>query len=192
MRKAGAEKIYLRITNFIMPNLCAIAGQSARDGGYQIDWQVPIDDRHHWKYTMGFSRSAPIVDKKIRGRRSAISADYRLIRNTANRYLQDREEMKTRSFSGMGKEFMVHDACVTETMGPIQERTCERLGYTDKAIVMARLLLLRAIRDVQQGRDPVHVIRDPSANQFSHLAVKAEVLPSSTDWKNSVHQSERV
>jgi len=36
---------------------------------------------------------------------------------------------------------------------------------------------------VQQGREPLHVVRDPEQNQFSHLVVRAEVIPSSTPWQ---------
>ena len=82
-----------------------------------------------------------------------MTADYRLLHNRANRYLQDREEMKTRSFIGMGSFFPGHDAFATESEGPIQDRTTERLGHTDKAIIQARRMLLSAIRDVQAGRD---------------------------------------
>jgi hypothetical protein len=181
LRKAGEGQTYVRITNFIMPNLCAIAGGTGGDG-YQVDWHVPIDDTHHWKYTMAFRASAPLGDK-ARARQD-LTAGYRLTRNAINRYLQDREEMKAGSFSGLGTNFLAHDAFAVESQGPIQDRGREHLGSTDKGIVMARLMLLRAIRDVEAGRDPRHVIRDPIANRFPDLVVKSEVIPSSKDWKS--------
>ena len=88
-----------------------------------------------------------------------------------------------RTFSGMGPNFHVHDAFATESQGPIQDRTRERLGATDRAIALARQMLLRAIRDVQEGRDPPHVIRAADANRLDHLVVKSEALPRSADWK---------
>jgi hypothetical protein len=181
LRKAGQGQTYVRITNFIMPNLCAIAGGTGGDG-YQIDWHVPIDDTHHWKYTMAFRASAPLGDKARA--RQELTADYRLARNAGNRYLQDQGEMKTGSFSGLGTNFLAHDAFAVESQGPIQDRPREHLGSTDKGIVMGRLMLLKAIRDVQAGRDPLHVIRDPVANRFPDLVVKSEVVPDSKDWKS--------
>jgi len=52
--------------------------------------------------------------------------------------------------------------------------------------VAARKLLLKAINDVQEGREAPHVIRDPKANNFLHLVTRGEVIPSSTDWKEYV------
>jgi hypothetical protein len=40
-------------------------------------------------------------------------------------------------------------------MGPVQDRTKENLGYSDKAIAAYRRLLVRAIRDVEEGRKPL-------------------------------------
>jgi len=45
----------------------------------------------------------------------------------------------------------------------------ENIVSSDKAIVAARKLLLNAIRDVQEGKDPQHVVRDAKANSFPHL-----------------------
>src|SRR5574341_108028 len=52
-RNAGRDKRYLRVTNFVMPNL-SVFGGSTVGAGYSIHWHVPIDDTHHWKYTFAF------------------------------------------------------------------------------------------------------------------------------------------
>jgi hypothetical protein len=39
-------------------------------------------------------------------------------------------------------------------MGPIQDRTREHLGYSDRIITAARRMIFRAIDDVAGGRDP--------------------------------------
>jgi phthalate 4,5-dioxygenase len=181
VRKAGPDEAYVRITNFVMPNLCAIAGSTGQDG-YQIDWHMPIDDTCHWKYTMGFRRSAPVPpDAKLRG--EAITTGYRRVRNASNRYLQDRTQMGAESFSGMGTNFLDHDAFAVESQGPTQDRTRERLGATDRAVILARQMLLRAIASVQAGAEPPHVVRDARANRFDHLVVRSEVIPSAVDWR---------
>jgi len=53
------------------------------------------------------------------------------------------------------------DFMVLETQGPIAPRETERLATSDKGVVLLREMLLREIRNVQQGRDPLGVIRDP-------------------------------
>jgi hypothetical protein len=40
-------------------------------------------------------------------------------------------------------------------MGPIYDRTKEHLGSADTAIIQMRRLLLDAVRDVAEGRDPI-------------------------------------
>jgi hypothetical protein len=92
--------------------------------------------------------------------------------------------MRNRSFAGAGPNFVVHDACAIEGAGPVQDRTQEHLGYTDRAIVAMRQLLLRAVREVEAGREPPHVVRDPNANAFPDIVVRRDmVLPSSADWR---------
>jgi hypothetical protein len=91
--------------------------------------------------------------------------------------------MTARSFAGLGDNFLDHDACVVETAGPVQDRAAEHLAYGDRAIVKARQLLLAAIHDVQAGRDPLNVIRDPAANDFRDLVVRRDfLLQRDEDW----------
>ena len=107
---------------------------------------------------------------------SVTNTDYGLMPNLENRYLQDREEMNSRTYSGMGGIFPVHDGYATESQGPIQDRTQEHLTSTDKAIIAARKLLLNAIKDVQEGREAPHVIRVPEMNHLSNIVVISEVV----------------
>jgi phthalate 4,5-dioxygenase len=131
-----------------------------------------------------YKRSAPIEkDQLRRDYAGELTPDYHLVRNKSNRYLQDREEMKTRTYMGMGQSFTVHDAYATEGEGPIQDRTQEHLGSSDIAIATSRQMLLRAIRAVQEGGDPAHVVRDPAANRFGHLVVVSEGISKDEDWR---------
>src|SRR5919108_3959811 len=182
VRKLEAEKAYLRVSYFILPNLSAFPGQTGGEG-YSVNWHVPIDDAHHWKYSFVFSAGAPLQKEVINRERSEMMPDYRLIRNGANRFLQDREAMKTKTYAGMGSGFQAHDAFATASQGQIQDRTEEHLVSSDKAIVAARKLLQQAIRDVQEGREPPHVIREASQNRFPHLLVVSDMISNSGDWK---------
>jgi hypothetical protein len=149
---------------------------------------VPIDDTHHWKYTFAFSREKPLDDFLRNRNRSELSADYRLARNRSNRYQQDRASMKTQTFTGMGINFQAHDAFATESQGPIQDRTNEHVVSSDKVIVAARKLLLNAMKDVGEGREPQHVIRDANANRLLHLQALSEVIPASVDSKEHIRE----
>jgi hypothetical protein len=91
--------------------------------------------------------------------------------------------MKSVSFAGLGMAFQDQDACVIESQ-PIQDRSVERLSVNDRAIVAARAALLRAIADVQEGRDPPNVVRDPALNRQPNIVVVNDLIPSSTDWRS--------
>jgi len=189
-RPVTEGKAYLRVSNFVMPNLCAVPGET-QGAGYLINWHVPIDDQHHWKYMMTFSHEAPLNREIFQKRYTAeIGPDYRPLRNKTNRYLQDREEMKTRSFTGIGTFFPAHDFYATESQGPIQDRTKEVTVSSDKAIVGARKLILNAIKDIQEGREALHVVRDPEKNRFPHMVVISQSVPVSTDWKEYTRKVE--
>ena len=91
--------------------------------------------------------------------------------------------MKTKTYAGMGSGFQAHDAFATASQGAIQDRTDEHLVTSDKAIVAARKLMEKAISDMQQGREPPHVIRTPSENRFPHFLVVSDLISGSGDWK---------
>ena len=184
VRQTTPPRRYVRITNFVLPNLSAVPG---RDRGRRLPGPLARADRRHPPLEVRdhLQRSAPLDKDWLRQTVAiALEPDGRLRRNPANRYQQDREEHADRAASRhRHNDFQAHDAFATESQGPVQDRTQERLGSTDRAIALARQMMLRAIRDVQEGRDPPHVIRAANANRLEHLVVKSEALPRSADWK---------
>jgi hypothetical protein len=90
--------------------------------------------------------------------------------------------MELETFTGLGKDFAIHDKWATETQGPIQDHSSEHLGTVDIAVAMTRKLLLQAIRDLQEGREPANVIRDPAKN-YLPITTCSVVVPADVDWK---------
>jgi phthalate 4,5-dioxygenase len=190
---------YVRINNFIMPNKVAAIGNEGRvSEGYTIHWRVPIDDENHVRFDFYFNRVRPVARERYEQELVAEVVDHRFRRNRRNRYLQDREQMKTGNstgtfagtFAGMGDFYSAQDAFAAESPGPIHDRSREHLGASDICIVAARAQLLAGIADVQAGRDPVHVIRDPAQDDMSHIVVVSEVIAADADhralWKRRV------
>ncbi len=176
VRTPSEEQKYVRITNFIFPNASLFG---------VVHHHVPIDDTLYWKFRITFDVANPVDKERMQAEDAKeIGLDYRHRRTEANRFMQDRDEMKTRSFIGMGPNFQVPDLRATNSEGPIQDRTTEHLGYTDKALTAARRQLLAAIRDMQEGNEPPYVLRDADQNHFHHLLAVNEVVPSSVNWKN--------
>src|SRR5205085_2628357 len=51
------------------------------------------------------------------------------------------------------------------TQGAIADRTRENLGASDKGVAMYRRALKRELKKVEEGLDPIGIVRDPARNQ---------------------------
>jgi 5,5'-dehydrodivanillate O-demethylase len=68
------------------------------------------------------------------------------------------------------------DHMAWETQGPIADRMHERLTTADRGIVLLREAMFREMKKIQQGQDPMGVVRDPANNPFidTHLMESIE------------------
>jgi phthalate 4,5-dioxygenase len=173
-RHPDPEQTYLRVSSFVLPVSCWVPVRNKECHMY-----VPIDDSHAWRYDLGWM-DRPVREDEI-PRRSQIGPDFRRIRTQANHYLQDREVQRKHTFTGI-TDFLNHDACATETMGPVYDRTREHLGVSDKAVIGVRKRILDAVRAFQRGEEPPHLIKDPAENCTSHIDTIGEVIPTDGDW----------
>jgi len=105
---------------------------------------------------------------------------YRLKRNLENDYLLDREMQRTQNFTGI-KGVNTQDFALQEGMGPIVDRSKERLGTSDKAIIAARQLLLEATREVELGRAP----RGAFPETHQHVRAYDGFLSKGDDWRTA-------
>lgn len=168
----------VRVTNFVMPNACAIGGAETPfgRGGASMFWHVPIDDTSHWRFEFVFHSKAALPRDRLREAYRQ-EADERGVpwRNASNRFGQ-RRDMLDRSFVGMGQTFPVHDLFVTESQGEIHDRDNEHLVTSDVAIARSRRQLMQALQDLAEGREPRGVVREPAVNRFHDLLVLTETL----------------
>jgi len=56
---------------------------------------------------------------------------------------------------------LAQDCVMWETQGPIADRAQERLGVSDRGIVMLREMLKKEIEKARKGLDPIGIVRDP-------------------------------
>jgi phthalate 4,5-dioxygenase oxygenase subunit len=185
-RHADQERKYLRVTNFVFPNMGFFAGDGGRSGptSYSVHWHVPIDDESHWRYDFYYDAKDGIDTERLRTKvASEIGVDFKPIRTPENRYLQNRAEMRRETFSGMGTHFPSHDLFAVQSPGAIHDRTREHLATSDVAIVATRRMILNAIRDLQLGKEPPLVIRSANENVFNDIVVLAALLEKDVDPK---------
>jgi 5,5'-dehydrodivanillate O-demethylase len=63
------------------------------------------------------------------------------------------------------------DVLVWASQGEITDRTDERLGDSDRGVILFRKLLEAQMQRVEQGEDPLNVFRDPAENACIDLPV---------------------
>ncbi|MGH7825429.1 MAG: Rieske 2Fe-2S domain-containing protein [Candidatus Binatia bacterium] len=170
-RNGGDGLIYLRVSNFVMPchGFVPTGGLKGNPQGYTIHSHVPVDDEHSMRFNIFFRRNWVVRDDE-RHHEHEIGPDYVKMRNLHNNYLQDRQEQRRQTFTGMGKTFLVHDSCATESMGRIYDRSKEHLGVSDTAVIAIRKFLLQSLRTLDSGREVPHIIRAREQNDLRHIA----------------------
>jgi phthalate 4,5-dioxygenase oxygenase subunit len=177
------NQLYVRFSAFVMPVYgCVPAGRPTNElEGFEIHTYVPADDTHCWRYDIGFRRDRAVRDDEVH-RRKQINPDYSKVRNARNNYLQDRHMQKTVNFTGI-EDFLNHDACATESMGAIFDRSKEHLGVSDKAVIAVRKRLLNSIKELQQGTKPPHLVFEAERNWFPHIDCFAHLVPKNVSWR---------
>ena len=60
------------------------------------------------------------------------------------------------------RSVLAQDHMAWETQGPIADRTVEHLSYSDRGVALLRKTMKEQIERVQQGLDPLAVVRDPN------------------------------
>ena len=89
---------------------------------------------------------------------------WRLANNASNDHGIDREAQRTQSFTGIDG-IHLQDQAITESMGPIIDRSIEHLGSSDAMVIRTRRCLMRAAQ----------ALRDTGAPRL------ASTIPSYTD-----------
>jgi nitrite reductase/ring-hydroxylating ferredoxin subunit len=153
LRQINDQAMHVRVTNLVFPHGFVIPMSRAMT---ITQWHVPVDDTHCYWYAAFTSFADPVDKAQMRAQRLKVYSlpDYIPIKNAGNDYGFDPYEQASATYTGMGDDINVHDQWAVESMGPIQDRTREHLASSDKAIIAFRRMLMQAIADVAEGRDP--------------------------------------
>jgi phenylpropionate dioxygenase-like ring-hydroxylating dioxygenase large terminal subunit len=190
-RPAEEDTTYWRIAHMMFPFYAMIPtgamGHEVRFAAY-----VPMDDEHtlHWE----IGAEVPEDERPVgatRARRGARPAElyrpnttawygrFNMMQDASNDYLIDREAQRTwKSYTGIDG-VRQQDMAVTESMGPIMDRSKEHLGTTDALIIRTRRKLIAAARALHErgvtppGVDAPEVYRERSGGV---------ILPREVDW----------
>ncbi|WP_260925110.1 Rieske 2Fe-2S domain-containing protein [Novosphingobium sp. 9] len=165
----------LRVTNFVMPNACAVGGFEGDlgEGGATMLWDVPVDNEHHWRWEFIFHRSGELAKEALdtQYRAEKLPGTDRMTRTAETLYGQDRASMEAGYYLGLGPCFSVHDVVITQSQGQVHDQRDEHLSSSDIAIVRARRMLDEGCQAVAAGEDPRGVFRDAAASDLTDVVV---------------------
>ena len=178
----AATHDYVRSTVFVAPSAALIPPNNL----YNVaNINVPLDDTNTAFYFIAWGHPAQTPEteswRKFLGQRLGVDLDdkYVPLRNTANRFWQDRQAMKADNFTGISG-FPNQDIAMWVTMGPIADRTHDRLGASDLAIVEFRKQMLEAVRAFQTGAP---AIGTGEARIPKTVCSFQAIVPKTTDWR---------
>jgi phenylpropionate dioxygenase-like ring-hydroxylating dioxygenase large terminal subunit len=187
LRRINDAHTHVRVTNLAFPH--AIVIPMSKDMTIS-QWHVPVDDTHCYWYAIFTSFGAPVDKHEMRRQRLELYTlpDYAPRKNKDNDYGFDPHEQAHTTYTGMGHDINVHDQWAVESMGPIQDRTREHLGQSDKAISTYRRLLRKAIADA--GNDdgaelPLVVNSETAAAIRGPIAVDG--IGPTEGWRHYFH-----
>ena len=182
LRRISDADTHVRVTNLVFPNGFVIPMSSEMT---ITQWHVPVDDTRHYWYAIFTSFGAPVDKDEMRRQRLALYElpDYVPRRNRSNGYGFDPHEQQHATFTGMGADINVHDQWACESMGPIQDRSKEHLGQSDKAISAYRRMLRGAIEAAGNGSRPTMVLDEAAAAAITGPAAIDGIGPTE-GWQN--------
>ena len=147
---------------------------------------VPRDDDSCWAWDVCFNEVTPMTDelkqslREYRGYDTFDPKTFFKYASLANMWHQDRESMRTESWSGI-KGLFIQDNAVQESMGSVVDRTVEHLGTTDVAIIAARRLYIKAARELaEQGIEPPGVWEQ---EYYEHIRSEAFLQSATAAWQ---------
>jgi phthalate 4,5-dioxygenase len=166
LRELSGQTTHVRVTNVVFPQAFVIP-MSAEMTISQ--WHVPIDDTHCYWFAIFTSFTGPVDKQQMREQRLKLYElpHYTSRKNRRNNYGYSVDEQLTETYTGMGDDINVHDQWAVESQGPIQNRTREHLGTTDKGIIAFRRLLVNAIEATARGEAAPMLIDEAQAGNFS-------------------------
>lgn len=166
LRKVSDTDTHVRVTNVVFPQAFVIPMSTEMTIS---QWHVPVDDTHCYWYAIFTSFTGPVNKQQMRDQRLELYElpNYTSRKNKRNDYGYDVNEQLTKTYTGMGEDINVHDQWAVESQGPIQDRTREHLGTTDKGIIAYRRMLVKAIESTQAGEGAPMVIGQEQASAMS-------------------------
>jgi nitrite reductase/ring-hydroxylating ferredoxin subunit len=203
-RPAAPGELYWRIAQWLFPfYTMAPPGVLGLRGGNFC--RIPMDDTHTLSFFMsagGRRRAAPANGSAAPAAPRPLTqflpnttdwyGRFRTEQNGSNDFMIDREQQRKNEgvagYTGI-QSIGIQDAAMTWSMGPIFDRTKERLGSSDSAVIRVRRRMIAAVQShMRYGTIPPGV-EDPAAY---HVRSGGVFLPEDADWVEATKELRRA
>lgn len=198
------DEVNWRVSQFVLPFWTMTPGGSLDDHVLARAW-LPIDDHN----TMFVSLSQHGTQRtSMRGARNgkaiagvaSTAAEYneantgwlgrwRLKDNESNDWGLDRATQREESYTGIDTVHL-QDQAVTESMGPVVDRSHEHLVASDRMIIAVRRALLRSLEAFEVAGELPKNANDPSLNLRARGGKMS--LAAGADWKSAYFERAKL
>jgi phthalate 4,5-dioxygenase oxygenase subunit len=176
---------YIRTTVYIAPYTALIPPNNVHNVATLL---TPEDDTHTMFYFIAWNGAdkpgvEPAAWRKFNALQWGVDVDRNFdgIRQRHNLYRQDRAAMQQGDFTGI-TGIPNQDIAMWESMGPISDRSRERVGASDVAVVAFRRLMVEAAREVRDG-GPAIGTGEPHV-MHATISSYEGVVPKTTNWRS--------
>jgi hypothetical protein len=143
-----------RINHFIVPTLqttAAVRREHESECTQRAAWKVPIDDTHTMTYEIFFTPFGKDGKPSDAGFGASVVGTN-----------QDAGRRRARSYEDSQRDPGDEEAQMSQ--GLIVDRTNEHLGSSDRGVILWRNILKDAMSAVENGMDPIGIIREHGKN----------------------------
>ena len=139
----------------VFPYILAVGGTGG-EGSYAFQMRIPVDDQTTWHvWYQAYSQEPGVTIPEVLQEVPLYEVPY----------LDENGDYIVDYIDGQ-------DIMCWITQGAIADRTDEKLGTTDRGVILFRQMLNEQINKVEKGEDPIGVVRDEAKNQFIELPLE--------------------
>ena len=188
-RNFGEDSYLWRINLFFFPFYTMPPGDPT--DAYLGHMWVPADDEHTVNWRPRWSPVRPLTESECKGFEfehlppsPEVYGHIRLAASRANNYFMDWNVHRTKRF-GIPTVHL-EDVAVSESQGPICDRTKENLTQADEPIIMVRGKLLEAAYRLRENGMPAPCARNPEI--YGGIRGLSLGLPKNVNWLDGFKQ----
>ncbi len=184
-RVTGDGQDYWRVGQWFYPGFTTIPPRGGDQPLQGHSW-TPIDNGNSLVFTFTWHPARPLSEEELAriGEGTNFHAhlapgSFEPRANKANEYVAPGFENEKQPWMRI-KYFQDQDICMTESMGPLYDRTQENLGNSDLVVTRTRGRLVEAARDLARGKEPPAVAQATIACARSRSYCRKRRRPGST------------